>query len=318
MRNAFLLHDTAERFVRVSMRAPREARSAIRIARSAAQCLRKRIELSHAAPRDAAFAADDKTSGLRLALREHGKGRVGRRGSRARYTWGVAHDSAERFQAVQAHFAELAQYFPDGFAAIGGFAVWLHSARLQDAEREGTDDGDAMLTRQDFEELKSLHVVEDNERLGKHQFRADGIEFDLYVEYERTDIRVPVTEVLARSVVIDGIRTACLEDLLVMKLDAALGREGSGHGRKDERDIAKIVMLLDEPDERVLVRYLGETHLAKLERVGANQDLFRDIARGNPYVGSKLHDRFADRWAAAAGRMRALGRNEDRGRSEDL
>ncbi|HTD37453.1 MAG TPA: hypothetical protein VK669_08055 [Candidatus Limnocylindrales bacterium] len=163
-------------------------------------------------------------------------------------------DSRDRFRAVQAHFAELAQYFPDGFAAIGGFAVWLHSARLEDAEREGTDDGDAMLTRHDFEELKSLHAVEDNERLGKHQFRADGIEFDLYVEYEKNDIRVPVTEVLSRSVVIDGIRAASLEDLLVMKLDAALGREGSRHGRKDDRDIAKIVMLLEDPDERVLAR----------------------------------------------------------------
>ena len=69
------------------------------------------------------------------------------------------------------------------------------------------------------------------------------LEFDVYVEHN-DGLRVPYKDIAAASTVVDGIRVASLEHLLVLKLDAYAARRGSAKGRKDERDLIRIAHML--------------------------------------------------------------------------
>ena len=71
---------------------------------------------------------------------------------------------------------------------------------------------------------------------------------------------------MASSQVIDGVCIASLEHLLVLKLDAYASRRGSAKGAKDERDLIKILHLLDQSTLRAgrLESYLTDEAIAML------------------------------------------------------
>lgn len=135
--------------------------------------------------------------------------------------------------------------FPKDAVFIGGVAVYLHSVK---AEFEGgliefSHDGDFVISRSAFTDLRDLEEVTTNRRLSKHQFKKRQIEFDVYVERANT-LLVGYAELAKTSQIITGVRAASLEHLLVLKSAAYEDRQGSAKGRKDERDIIRIVILL--------------------------------------------------------------------------
>ena len=84
-----------------------------------------------------------------------------------------------------------------------------------------------------------------------------------------------------------GIRTAALEHLLVLKLDAAMDRQGNPKGEKDIRDIARIVALLDHPRGPLLARHMTEDRKELLEQVMRRRDLPARLGL-NPHEGKKF------------------------------
>lgn len=72
---------------------------------------------------------------------------------------------------------------------------------------------------------------------------------------------------MANSVVIDGIRCASLEHLLILKLDAYADRKNSAKGDKDERDLIKIMCSLDIPNLDILETWLTEERSGLIENI---------------------------------------------------
>lgn len=153
----------------------------------------------------------------------------------------------EEWNALWKGIREINDLFPDGVVFIGGVAVYLHIDQnaLPPGFIEFSHDADLYFSLADFSDLRDMEEVTANRRLNKHQIIKHGVEYDIYLE-RHNSLAVPYSEAFAHSVVIDNIRTACLEHLLVLKLDAFSSRKGSSKGAKDERDLIRICYLLAE------------------------------------------------------------------------
>ena len=196
------------------------------------------------------------------------------------------------WQGVQ----EISSLFECRVVFIGGIAVYLHSiaggADKNSPFVEFSHDADFYISVSDLSDLRDIEEVTPNRRLSKYQFIKNGIDFDVYVE-RQSGLRVPWSEIAQHSVLLDGIRAAALEHLLILKLDAYRDRGASAKGRKDERDLARIVYLLSlRKPKRVLV----EKHLAKadetlLQKVGRS-DVFPLLVDGNLRKARQLREQY--------------------------
>ena len=128
---------------------------------------------------------------------------------------------------------------------IGGVAVYLHMSQrsLRSIRLEASYDADFMISFTDYGRMKDEMEITPNPCLSKHQFVLNGVEFDMYVE-RLHKLAVPYDDAYAQSDMIGPIHVACLEHLLVLKLEAFDAREHSSKGDKDRRDLAKIGLLL--------------------------------------------------------------------------
>ena len=88
---------------------------------------------------------------------------------------------------------------------------------------------------------------------------------------------------------IDGVRVACLEHLLLLKLDAYRSRRGSAKGSKDERDLVKICHLLAGAGLRSdrLARYLVPEAIESLGHLKRSSE-FMSICGGNAHQARDL------------------------------
>lgn len=197
-----------------------------------------------------------------------------------------------RFETVKTEIAKISDEFPENMVVIGGYATYMHTAAAKGSGRaEPTADGDMMFSIQDFARLRTLRQISDNPNLGKHEFKVGKIGFDIYVEYERNDIRVPYAEVREHSEVVGGVRCAAKEHLIAMKLDTLVGPENrrhTEHGEKDERDIANLLILTAKPRAALLRPYLDEERCEVLREIGEKTAVFQDLADGNHHLAKSL------------------------------
>lgn len=196
----------------------------------------------------------------------------------------------EEWSRLWAGIQELSGLFPDGIVFIGGVAVLLHvqDQQLPDRFVEFSHDGDFYVSLADFADLRDLEEVTANRRLDKHQIVKNGFEYDVYLE-NHNRLLVKYVDVVAASKVIDGIRAAALEHLLVLKLDAWLARQGSAKGSKDERDLIRICTLMgrDGPRPERLLPYLTGESVDALRRVRRSTE-FMAICAGNAHEARGL------------------------------
>jgi hypothetical protein len=175
---------------------------------------------------------------------------------------------------------------------IGGVAVYLHARRARTSvPPEASYDADFMISRSDFGILKDLEEVTSNPRLGRHQMLSEGVEFDVYVERGNRLI-VPYDEVAAHAASVDGLRLACLEHLLVLKLEALRHRSHSLKGDKDRRDVVQIGLMLGRGVRRKLLEpYLRGDHVELLVDV-AGSALFYEMCGNNAHAARKVRESF--------------------------
>lgn len=176
---------------------------------------------------------------------------------------------------------------------IGGVAVYLHStvARELAVAPEASHDADFMISFSDYGVLKDEEEVTPTPRLGKHQMVVDGVEFDVYVE-RLCRLVVPYDEVLAHSKVVESVKVACLEHLLVLKLEALAKRGHSSKGDKDRRDVAKIGLLLGPKAKRSLVSPYMRDELEELLADVARGPVFLDLCQKNAHLARKVRSKF--------------------------
>jgi hypothetical protein len=176
---------------------------------------------------------------------------------------------------------------------IGGVAVYLHTLRreLAAAPPEASHDADFMISLSDYGILKDEEELTSTPRLAKHQMIVDGVEFDVYVE-RLNRLVVPYDEVFAHSEVIEGVRVACLEHLLVLKLEALEKRGHSSKGDKDRRDVAKIGLMLGRRTRKSLIRpYARDEHIALLDDLSRSA-IFFDLCSRNSHVAKRARTSF--------------------------
>lgn len=172
---------------------------------------------------------------------------------------------------------------------IGGVGVYLQLVQRESKchlPLEASHDADFMISFPDYGILKDQEELTATPRLAKHQMIIDGVEFDVYVERLHRLV-VPYDEVFANSIEICGIRTACLEHLLVLKLEALKSRWHSSKGEKDRRDVAKIGLMLGKRSDKNLIEPYMREDLAKLLDTIAKGSIFYGLCDENAHMAKK-------------------------------
>jgi hypothetical protein len=109
-----------------------------------------------------------------------------------------------------------------------------------------------------------------------------GFEFDVYVEGQH-GLAVPTDEVVAWSVLKEGLRVASVEHLLILKLDAFASRKGSVKGAKDEDDIVRLLL---SGDPQHFLASNGRAGLARMTDDRLN--MLKAVVKGDAIV--RLHN----------------------------
>lgn len=169
---------------------------------------------------------------------------------------------------------------------IGGVAVSCHASRLGSRYQESSHDADFFLSFVGKAAMRDRYEVRHNPNLNKDSVLVEGEDLDVYVDRQHS-LGIQYPEIFASSEVIEGIRVAALEHLLILKLDAAKSRWGTAKGDKDVRDLARIVALLDHPKHEMLAPYLSSVRIETLGRALGRHDL-APLMGLNPHEGSKF------------------------------
>lgn len=201
----------------------------------------------------------------------------------------------DEWKSLLESIKELSEWFPDGMALIGGVAVYFYTVRENPALAEVSHDGDLYLSLADYADLRDIEEVTPNRRLGKSQIIKNGFDFDIYVE-RHNNLAIPYSEIIDESVVVNNIRCASLEHLLILKIDAYLDRKGSAKGDKDERDIAKIVCSMSSPNMTILERWLTPERESAVQAIANKSAVFNEIAHGNLHESKIIRNQFIDNW----------------------
>jgi len=204
---------------------------------------------------------------------------------------------SEQWHKIYTLTKEFSEWFPDGMVLIGGIAVYLHTKETLKDFIEYSHDSVFCLSLMDLSDLREFEEITHNKRLGKHQIIKQGVEFDVYIEHQNNLI-IPFTELSNASVVKEGVRCASLSHLLILKMKALDDREGSAKGDKDLRDLAKIVICIDETTQEnkdILLLYLTDKWIKRLQNMASSPVVFQDITSGDPHVSKKLKTAFSQK-----------------------
>lgn len=192
---------------------------------------------------------------------------------------------SEQWGVLKKALQNLCKEFPDDLLVIGGVAVYLHQQKhTLPVKPEYTHDGDFLISQVSYSTLRDIEEVTPNPRLSKSQIIKNGYEFDIYVERHHK-LAVPFDEAVQETEVIDGIRVVSPRHLLLLKLDAAIDREHTSKGDKDNRDIIKILAL--RPG-KIHEAYLTDDRVTKLQEVVKLADPFIKITNNNAHTIKKL------------------------------
>lgn len=173
--------------------------------------------------------------------------------------------------------------------AIGGMAIYMHTLHARDIPTEQTHDADFYISKQAVKAIMGGLGLTKNEWLNKYQTIVNGIEFDLYAERQNS-MRLDYQEIRKDSVVVDGIRIAHPEHLILLKLDALKELGDSPRGAKDRRDVAKLLIVLNATPPRIVVAHVDPDDIAMLDVV-MRPSTFLELADGNAHVARKLRER---------------------------
>lgn len=142
--------------------------------------------------------------------------------------------------------SEVSSWAPEEIVFIGGIAVYLHAVNHPSTEAlaEATRDVDFYVSISAFSDLREAEEVVSSRSMSKQEFKKGDVSFDVYVQ-RASALPVPYEAAAAHAVDYGGIRVACIEHLLVLKLGAYADRRHSAHGDKDGRDLLSMAYLVE-------------------------------------------------------------------------
>lgn len=182
--------------------------------------------------------------------------------------------------------AEIQKWFPDGIAFIGGIAVHAYLEHSGEYAKYAAQshDADFVIRIADMADLRDLEALTPNARLNKQQFVKNGFEFDVYVEGQHS-LPVDTADAIVHSVWRNGLQVVCPEHLLKMKVFAYNDRRGSVKGDKDEADIARVFLTLNEVSEAASL--LDEDDMEVIHEI-LKGNVYRDLTQGNDFEARRL------------------------------
>lgn len=178
---------------------------------------------------------------------------------------------------------------------IGGVAVYLHSRHDPELAPEYTHDIDFYLSFAELDTLRDYEMVVPNRRLQKYSFHRWNMDFDVYTEQSHT-LPVSYREAYRHSILLEGVRCACLEHLLILKMQAYQERLHSEKGNKDARDILRILALLNAPDMSIFEIHLTEDRMELVEQILRRHPLMVQVAHGNSHHARRLRQKITQTW----------------------
>lgn len=204
-------------------------------------------------------------------------------------------NNLKKWSVIMATVKEINEWFPDGVVFIGGVAVYCHIFDNINFKQycAYSHDADFMILLKDYMDLRDIEILTSNPRLSKQQFIKNQVEFDVYVERQHSLV-VPVEEVVSFSTIKNGIRVASLEHLLILKAKAYSNRKGSSKGNKDEDDIFKIFLLMDNFDEEQFIR-LTEDLVDNIDKIPFIDSALR-LTNNNKHLAKNLKQIVEKNW----------------------
>ncbi|MDP2947144.1 MAG: hypothetical protein Q8N88_03435 [Nanoarchaeota archaeon] len=130
------------------------------------------------------------------------------------------------------YLQELVKNFK--FILIGGWAVFLHAKTLK------SKDIDIIIDYEELEKFREKFDVFKNERLKKYEVKKEEVDIDIYLPHF-SRLGFPVEDIKKYTQSIEGFTVPLSEVLLILKLHALMGREGSNKGSKDLIDIFSLL-----------------------------------------------------------------------------
>ncbi|MFA4907588.1 MAG: hypothetical protein WC602_04935 [archaeon] len=125
------------------------------------------------------------------------------------------------------------------FVLIGGWAAFMWTGKHK------SRDIDIVVDHKALSYLKQKYILEKNPQLKKYEIKKGEFDIDIYVPFF-SRLAIPPQDILQRHCrAVQGIRVAKPEALLVLKQAAFEDRKGSMKGKKDEIDIAAILIYAD-------------------------------------------------------------------------
>lgn len=215
----------------------------------------------------------------------------------------------DEWSKINKFIDELTKWFPDGLVFIGGIAVFYHCISSSHKElAETSHDIDFALRLIDFDDLRDLEDVSYNPRLVKHTFSKDDLEFDVYVE-RRNKLPIDFSDLYAKSELIQGVRVACSEHLLLLKVVSFKDRGGSAKGDKDKRDLVRIMLSMNDFNAQNISSIWYEEITNVLDSVAADTKIFVKMASGNDHAAKQIRDEFKRNFENAKKKMENQTRN---------
>jgi len=193
------------------------------------------------------------------------------------------------FEKLLAICNETGRLYEPGLIFIGGIAVYLHAINQPQVEpyAEATKDADVYISLASFSDMRDIEELSQNARLSKHEFQKGGFSFDVYTE-RQSSLPIPYSEIAAHAQEFSGVLVASPEHLLVLKLAAAVDRHASEHGRKDAKDVIRLLLVgATEFDAELAVKFMKDEHLKHLHVIIDGPE-FVALAKGNSQMAKQL------------------------------
>lgn len=120
------------------------------------------------------------------------------------------------------------------FVLIGGWAVYLYTKSLK------SKDIDIIIDYGQLPAVAKLYDLTKNDRLKKYEAVREDVQIDIYLPHY-SKIGIPVEDLSAHTVKLEGFRVVDINYLVVLKLWTFTKRGNSPKGRKDFIDIVSLL-----------------------------------------------------------------------------
>lgn len=125
---------------------------------------------------------------------------------------------------------------PFKFVLIGGWAAYMWTKAHKSKDIDIVVDG-----FEDLNYLKKEYDLRKNDSLKKYEVKLEEIDIDVYAPFF-SKLSIPPEDIKGLSTIVEGIRVATPEALLVLKQGAEIDRSESVKGEKDRIDIMTMLL----------------------------------------------------------------------------